>query len=395
MATPVTQESADMLMDTQGPTAFYTTTGIFTFLNIVTVVLRFWARKKQKQPLKVDDYLIIPAFLLNMGISIAIIYGVSQHANGYPTPPMPAMSTRSLFKRTSLEQTAHVISVNNRTFFITHVLSPFSLACVKASLLFFYRRIFVTKGSKTTDWANIVIIFMIFIVFVWGFGFGFAYMFGCGTAFETYWSTAGAEVLLKCINTQMVLYATCISGFICDVIIITLPIPLVWRLQLNTHRKIAVIGIFLTGSLAVIASMIKMIWFIWQNQTPWDPRFDQMLLVSTFVFWSMVETHAALLAANLPTLRRVISSSSLDSVVRSVRSVLSLNSVRSNRSQSGPGKGSFQSIDTPRPSLPSSHANSHHGSHVGSKQDLRINAIQVERNYEVTGHDIELGRVQH
>ncbi|KAF2648989.1 hypothetical protein K491DRAFT_722089 [Lophiostoma macrostomum CBS 122681] len=373
-------------MGTQGPTAFYTATGIFMCVNVVVFMLRFWARKQQKQPLKIDDWLIVPAFLLNMGISIAIFYGVSQKANGYPTPPMPAMSARSLVSRTSLEQTARVISINNRTFFIVHVLGPFSLMCIKLSMLFFYRRIFVIKGNHR-DWSSIVINFMIAVVFCWGFGFGFAYMFGCGTSFSTYRATAGAEVQKKCINTQLVLYAGCISGFIEDFLIIVIPIPLVWRLQLDTPRKLAVTGVFLTGSIAVIAALLRMVWFIWENKTPWNPAFDQMLLVSTFVFWMMIECQAGLLAACLPTLRRVFSSSSVDSVLRSVRSKLSLNSIRSNNSQPAPGKGSFQSISTPRPSQGSQSA-----SQTESKQDLRANQIQVERSYAVgiSTDDIEM-----
>ncbi|KAK5626604.1 hypothetical protein RRF57_002319 [Xylaria bambusicola] len=74
---------------------------VLSVADIIAVSLRFWVRRKQSQPLKADDWLMIPALVgawplralrcitggllilpssqfLTVGIAIAILYGVSQ-----------------------------------------------------------------------------------------------------------------------------------------------------------------------------------------------------------------------------------------------------------------------------------------------------------------------------
>lgn len=50
------------------PQEYYQTPGhviaagiVLSIVDIVALVLRFWTRKKQHEPLKMDDWLIIPA----------------------------------------------------------------------------------------------------------------------------------------------------------------------------------------------------------------------------------------------------------------------------------------------------------------------------------------------
>lgn len=50
-------------MSTQGPAAFYGVSIALTILDIVAVYARFYARRKQKQPFKIDDWLVLPALV--------------------------------------------------------------------------------------------------------------------------------------------------------------------------------------------------------------------------------------------------------------------------------------------------------------------------------------------
>ncbi|KAI1269175.1 hypothetical protein F5Y18DRAFT_373826 [Xylariaceae sp. FL1019] len=176
---------------------------------------------------------------------------------------------------------------------------------------------------------------MLIIVTIFGVGITFAYIFACGTHFEYYWSTAGAEIREKCIDTQMLIYAQSVSDFIIDAIVILFPIPLVWKLHMKIKRKLAVTAVFLTASLALVASLFKLVWFLWENQTPWNPDFDQDLIVSTFIFWSIIETHVGLLAVCLPALRVKLSNShwSLETMMTKLRTKMSLSSLRSIKSR--------------------------------------------------------------
>lgn len=123
-----------------------------------------------------------------------------------------------------------------------------SLALSKASILCFYRRIFC-QLTKWYDLATLTISFMLVAVVMFGIGVTFATIFACGTHFSYWWSSAGAELKEHCVNTQLLAYAQCVSDFIIDAIIILIPIPLVWRLQLSPKRKLGVIAVFLTAAL--------------------------------------------------------------------------------------------------------------------------------------------------
>ena len=46
-------------------------------------------------------------------------------------------------------------------------------------------------------------------------------------------------------------YGMAISSVILDVLILVMPLPLIWRLQMSVKDKVAVSGIFLLGSLFV------------------------------------------------------------------------------------------------------------------------------------------------
>jgi hypothetical protein len=95
---------------------------------------------------------------------------------------------------------------------------------------------------------------MLFIVAMYGIALTFAYIFACGAHVSIWWASAGAELKEKCIDTQMLTYAQSVSDFVIDAIILTIPVPLVWRLHLEPRRRLAVIGVFLTASLYALTS---------------------------------------------------------------------------------------------------------------------------------------------
>ncbi|CAG8981538.1 hypothetical protein HYALB_00013165 [Hymenoscyphus albidus] len=301
-----------MFMSTPSPAAMYGSTITLTILNCFVVALRFYRREVQKQDLRIDDWLIIPALFVNIGISIAM----------------------------NLEARDLIIL---QIFFIIYAMFAVSLAFSKSSILFLYRRIFYVN-RKWLDLATIIIPFMIAIVVIFGISISFATIFACGTHVSYWWSTAGSALKEHCIDTQMLTYSHSVSDFLIDVIIIAIPIPLVWRLHLSTKRKIGVIAIFLTAVVALSASSIKMLWFLWENQTPWDPSFDQDELSSTFIFWTVMETHVALIATCLPTLRNCFGDGfNFNSTWTSLRSTFNGSSLQTIASGSQKGKTSQDS----------------------------------------------------
>lgn len=102
-------------------------------------------------------------------------------------------------------------------FWAFNLVQEFSFGLAKLSVLFFYRRIFVSPVFKAINTALMV------IVSVWSVGFFFAYMFRCGTNFWALWAPL-KDLLKYCYKSTPYFYAMCVSDVATDVFILSLPI---------------------------------------------------------------------------------------------------------------------------------------------------------------------------
>lgn len=312
------------------------------------MLLRFAARKKQRQPLKADDWFLVPATLLTIGIGVSMVYGVSKKALAYPfeVPPDPPEDSLSIVT----EQ----IGTEGAIQWAYTLLLPLALGCTKASFLLFYRRIFaVSTWSKT----NMLLVGMCVFVFVWMAAYFFTFLFMCRLDFWALWTTARA-ILDHCIADTYPNFTLAVTDVAADVVILVIPIPLVWRLNLTTAKKIAITSVFLFGAITVAASVTRLALTTRILAVGYDPDDDPILLVTSFIYWGMVESGIAVFVACLPTLWIFSKGSSWVPLIRVARnlansSISSLRLLRTRRSK--------QSIDVEDPcdtrSL-RSHANS-------------------------------------
>ncbi|KAI0521993.1 hypothetical protein F5B22DRAFT_643574 [Xylaria bambusicola] len=280
-------------------------------LNIVSIFLRFLARKKQKQPLKADDWLLVPATLLNLGIGISMVYGVSKNALAYPYVP-PLESGEDIFSSHS-EQ----MSIEGAIQWAYTFLLPLALGCTKMSFLLLYRRIFATNRLGKT---NIFLIGMCVIIFLWMWGFFFVFLFICRLNFWALWATARA-VFDHCIRDTGPNFAVIISDVITDVVIIVTPIPLIWRLNLTLGRKIGITAVFLFGLITFAASLTRLVLTSRILGVGHGLNADPILLATSFIYWGMVETGIAVFVACLPTLWIFGTRSTLTALLSAVKSI--------------------------------------------------------------------------
>ena len=144
------------------------------------------------------------------------------------------------------------------------------LGSIKLSFLFFYRRIFCPNKKNL---ASLFLDAMIVLVVLWTLGFFFSELFNCGTHFSALW---GSTVdLMSCDKTEVHLLALVITDFITDAIILIFPIPLIWRLHMAVGRKLAVMAVFLLGSVAVAASLTRLVFIAHVFQVGFDPSADE------------------------------------------------------------------------------------------------------------------------
>ena len=99
-----------------------------------------------------------------------------------------------------------------------------ALCCVKLSFIFFYRRIFCVGGKLQP--FNILTTVVNSIIVLWTIGFFVATLFACKGNFAAWW-TSQATITSECVKTVKLEYAFAVSDFLIDVIVFSLPIPMV------------------------------------------------------------------------------------------------------------------------------------------------------------------------
>ncbi|MCJ1396026.1 hypothetical protein MMC18_008913 [Xylographa bjoerkii] len=301
---------------------------ILPVLDAVAVALRFYTRRLQRLPLLIDDWLTIPALILSIGLGASLVAGVQFQALGYPTPALPGMSM--LRSRSAITESDTVITITSQIEWAVLLLSIPAFGLIKLSFLFFCRRLFcVTRKSL----SHIVITLMIVVVGAWAIGFFFAFLFACKGNFAAWWGSL-MNFITKCVNTFMLLYAFAISDVITDIIVLLLPLPMIWQLQLPLGRKIGISCVFLLGLVAVAASVTRLAVVTRNYLDGFDPSLDEDLMITEILWWTMVEVGLGLIATCLPTLRFLFKDLSPDWLLGNIRSVFSFRSAGSQSSKS-------------------------------------------------------------
>ena len=139
--------------------------------------------------------------------------------------------------------------------------------CVKLSVLFFYRRLFVTSRGSVFDTITKV---AIVIAIAWTITFFFADFLSCGAHPSAEWGNI-LSLEKYCPHSFQTGMAFLSSDFATDVLILVLPMPIVsfvpithcrhfeilagtnfheiWKLHMQVMKKIAVTVILLLGSM--------------------------------------------------------------------------------------------------------------------------------------------------
>ncbi|KAG9235072.1 putative integral membrane protein [Amylocarpus encephaloides] len=225
----------------------YATIIPFAVLANLAIVLRFLSRKLQKLDYYWDDYLSLLGLLAS--------------------PEDIVVFFKSLM--------AYEI-----IYFAT-------LACTKVSILFLYRRLFPTRTFRIA--SNLVGA----LVLAWLFATILVSIFSCSPV-SAFWTHAPGS---KCIVSVRFYIGNAVPNIVTDFIILTLPIPVIWKLRTSLSERIALLIIFLLGGFVVIASIIRLT-LLHEVQDP-----DFMWGFNNTVIWSSVEPSMAVISACLPTMR--------------------------------------------------------------------------------------------
>ncbi|KAK7947886.1 uncharacterized protein PG986_008772 [Apiospora aurea] len=94
-----------------------------------------------------------------------------------------------------------------------------------------------------------------------------------------------------------------IPNIITDACMVTLPLPYIWKLQLQRAQKIALGGVFAVGAFVTVVSIIRLRLIVHVDLESPDVTFNFV----TTVIWTIIETNIAIVCACLPSLKPLLS----------------------------------------------------------------------------------------
>jgi hypothetical protein len=268
-----------------------TVESILLALDYITLGLRLWSRRLQRVPLQVNDYLIMAAVVFMTARSscmmvVMIKCGVGLHIQDVLSIAGPDILVLLL-------QLLYAIDM----FWITLV------SLIKISILHFYLQVFPQKPFRVIVYILMGICSCFWIATL------FAGAFFC-TPPEKQWypdlpGHCGERRLFTSVPTSTDLGV--------EILVILLPMPLLWKLQMPTGRKIALMFVFGLGFfiIGITAYRIKPMLAL-------DPTDLTYSLSTIGVFASLVPL-LGIINANLPLLapayKKIFKSSALGSTI--------------------------------------------------------------------------------
>lgn len=253
------------------------TVAVVMAIATVFVGLRFWARMiNESARLAYDDWFVLLALIFAYGTGVCCIlggtYGIGKHIWVVDENDV-LMSMKIIF--------AYV------------VLYATTVPMVKLSVLLLYRRVF------RLTWT---LYFCAFLSIGYAISVSTTISLACvpTSFFWTQWvyPLGGGHCR---INLYLFYLWNGVANLFTDVIILCLPMPIVWSLQMPRGQKWAISGIFLLGGFVCVATIVR-IWAITQMKDSVDITW----VIGDAMIWSNVEPCIGIVSACLPTLRPLL-----------------------------------------------------------------------------------------
>ncbi|TRX91834.1 hypothetical protein FHL15_007387 [Xylaria flabelliformis] len=248
----------------------------FIILEFSAVAARFGTRYYYKTKWGIDDYLAAPALVFAVGVSVIAIVEVHVAGIGRHLTVLAAYEPQAIV---NWYKCAYAIEQ----------LYGAGVAFPKLSIIASYLRVLTDRRSRWI--AKIIGV----IVALTGTAVVITSLASC-KPFSARWDPVLSPT--ACINPVTYWQASSIPNVFTDIVMLILPLPMVWNLQIDRGQKIALTLVFALGSFGIVASIIRLV-TVFQVANLADGTWAS----AGVAVWSAIEAGVYLISSCLPVLR--------------------------------------------------------------------------------------------
>ncbi|KAK0620764.1 hypothetical protein B0T14DRAFT_430816 [Immersiella caudata] len=252
----------------------YIPSAVFVVVCPVLMGLRIWARLKKGGKLGADDWTAVVALIftvLTEGFLVASCqYGMGRH-------------WATIDKANRFE--------TQKYFFMAQVTYKAAINLVKCCILLLYLRLFqVVRWFRISCWALLAIVAIYCTASI------AATIFQCQPVIRAF----DKDTPGHCLDTAKFWFANAGFSIATDVIILLLPMPLVWKLEVPRTQKVALVAVFAVGIFVVVTSCLRVTTLDLFATSP-----DHTYNIAN-VMWTIIEPNVAVVCSCLPILRPLV-----------------------------------------------------------------------------------------
>ncbi|GAQ09920.1 hypothetical protein ALT_7241 [Aspergillus lentulus] len=208
---------------------------------------------------------------------ISVLEDVGQHGGGY--------------HQSDIHDSATIVAYYKFCYIATVLYCPMALF-VKIALLSIIIRIFAPYRSK------IIFIYVLLGCLCIYYIIAEIVKIRMCDPIPSYWENTPGR---RCLDQSAALLADSVISVISDLIILVLPLPLTWSLQMSRNKKLRVIGILSAGGLATAFSIYRLILVLRDGKTS-----DMTIFFTCVIMSGNAEGGVGLICACLPSLNILI-----------------------------------------------------------------------------------------
>ncbi|KAL4899590.1 hypothetical protein BDW74DRAFT_108809 [Aspergillus multicolor] len=211
----------------------------FSILAITAVVLRLVAHKIAHKKWTVSDYFIILACAFSIGLQCISITGVFQAGIGYDH--VTAIVSNPKYG-------TEPVTIMSKLIIPLQFLWVLSLMCTKISILFLYLRIFPVRWLVVSSYATMA------VIVAWAIA---TILAGCLICRPFAYNWDKTIPTGRCGDQVASFTATGVINLVTDVVVLTLPMPSLSRLQMAMYKKVTLIAVFGLGAVTCVISALR------------------------------------------------------------------------------------------------------------------------------------------